>query len=112
MTDTFHRIEESVAKSEVLAAGVVLDGRGRFPPQPGRHTGLERLAACRRGTARDQRSFCVEVSEALISGSEGSNGRRVDRVISIVGASQDTPSQPLHLRPQQLKRVEAPIRHP
>ena len=34
MTDTFHRIEESVAKSEVLAAGFVLDGEADFLRDP------------------------------------------------------------------------------
>jgi predicted methyltransferase len=34
MTDTFHRIEEGVVKSEVLAAGFVLDGEADFLRNP------------------------------------------------------------------------------
>ena len=48
MTDTFHRIAESVAKSELLAAGFVLDGEADFLRDPD-DTRLERFAARSRG---------------------------------------------------------------
>ena len=48
MTDTFHRIEETVAKSEVLAAGFVPDGEADFLRNPG-DTRLERFTARSRG---------------------------------------------------------------
>ena len=48
MTDTFHRIEESVAKSEVLAAGFVLD---RNPGDKRDWSDSPRAAGDKRGTS-------------------------------------------------------------
>ena len=54
MTDTFHRIEEDVVKSEVLAAGFVLNGEADFlrNSDDTRHwNDSPRAAGARRGTS-------------------------------------------------------------